>query len=172
MAAKANSIAGPSFCIGDSGLATPRPNVIVARGLYREQRENKMRPALALALALIATPAYSQATMLPPAAKPNVGVLPPVEYDVPFTGKLKVIRGDAFLMQRLCPKTALPITLGCSYAAADKSECIVIMAEDGIIYDAGWTPQLVWRHERGHCGGWGADHKGSRPATPENLANK
>jgi len=79
-----------------------------------------------IALALLATTAQAQTVvpytippavkpyMLPPAALPNRGALPPVEYDKPFTGKLKVIRGDRFLMDRLCPKTSYTPTLACS----------------------------------------------------------
>jgi hypothetical protein len=136
-----------------------------------------MKYALAIALTLVAGTAQAQqadraSPMLPPAAKPHVGVLPPVEFDRPYTGKLKMIRGDAFLMSKLCPKTPFPITLGCAYSSPDKSECVVIMAEDGIIYDAGWTRELVWRHERAHCLNWGNDHKGARPVTPELLSQR
>jgi hypothetical protein len=117
-------------------------------------------------------PAIKPNVALPPAAKPNVGVLGPVEYDVPFPGKLKVIRGNKFLMTRLCPKTVMPITLGCSYTDPNKEECVVIMAEDDIILAAGWTPEITLRHEESHCNGWDHTHKGARPVTLENLANR
>jgi len=104
-----------------------------------------MKHVLAIALTLAAGAAQAQMPYpLPPAALPNKAALPPLEFDKPFTGKLKVIRGDKFLMDRLCPKTAFTPALGCSYSANDFSECVVIMAEDGIIYDAGWSPQIVW----------------------------
>ena len=109
---------------------------------------------------------------LPPNATPNRDALPPVEDDKPFMGKLKTIRGDAYLMRTLCPKTSYDPTLACSYAKHDGTECIVILADDGIIYDAGWTPQIIWRHERGHCNGWPGNHPNSRPVTPETMGRR
>jgi len=116
-----------------------------------------MKYALVIALAVTASAAQAQVQApnpLPPAASPNRGALPLVEYDKPFMGKLTMIRGDRFVMDRLCPKSSYTPTLGCSYPSVDLSECIVIMAHDGFIYDAGWSPQIVWRHERGHCNNW------------------
>jgi len=108
--------------------------------------------------------------ILPSAARPNLGVLPPAEYDKPYTGKLKTIRGDAFVMKVLCPKTSQPITLGCSWMG--NGECVVVVADDGLIYDSGWSPMVIWRHERGHCIGWPVDHRGARPVTSETLCER
>ena len=142
------------------------------------------RYAFAVAVALLASTAHAQdreacptiappAPYIPPAAKPHVNALGPVEYDKPYQGKLKMIRGDKFTMSVLCPRVAnQPVTLGCSWAALDRSECVVVMAEDGIIYDAGWLPIIIWRHERSHCNGWGLDHAGARPVTPETLGQQ
>jgi hypothetical protein len=128
---------------------------------------------VAIALYLTASAAYAQVPMIvPPAAKPNVGVLPPVEFDKPYTGKLKVIRGDAFLMSKLCPKTSYPVTLACAYTSPDQSQCIIIIATDDIIHASGWSVEIVFRHERGHCESWDHTHRGARPVTPETLENK
>jgi hypothetical protein len=125
-----------------------------------------------IVLMLLASTAHAQpARMLPPAARPNVGVLPPLEYDRPYTGKLQIVRGDAFLMGKLCPKVPGQIvTLGCAYAGRDT--CVIVMADDNIVADAGWSVEIVLCHEVGHCQFWPADHFGARPATPETMVQQ
>ena len=134
-----------------------------------------MKYVLATVLTLTAGTVQAQVVPpypLPPRATPDRLALPPEIYDKPFQGKLKVIRGDRFLMDRLCPKSSYTPTLGCAFPSVDLSECIVIMAEDGLIYDAGWSPQIIWRHERGHCNNWPTDHPNSRPATIETMGQR
>jgi hypothetical protein len=92
-------------------------------------------------------------------------VLPPVEYDRPFRGKLQEIRVPPETMRALCPKTSMPLTLGCAYPTRDQSECLIIMVSDEIIRAAGWTAEIVRRHEVGHCNGFPADHRGMRPVS-------
>jgi hypothetical protein len=50
--------------------------------------------------------------------------------------------------------------LACSYKAG--TTCKIIIAADAIIRMNGFDPDLVYRHEIGHCHGWPADHKGAR----------
>jgi len=53
----------------------------------------------------------------------------------------------------MCPKSAFPITLGCAYRKPEKGkygECWIIMATDDIINAAGWTKEIVKRHEVAH----------------------
>ena len=133
-----------------------------------------------IALALLTSTAHTQKAdretfpYIPPAAKPYVGVLPPERFDGPYAGKLTVIGNlDAFAMGRLCPRVpGQPVTLGCSYRGAVENECLVLIAEDSIIVAAGWSFEIVFRHEHGHCvGGW-SDHAGARPATPGTMGQR
>ena len=94
---------------------------------------------------------------------PGWGVLPPPEYDKPFPGKLTEIRVPPETMRAICPKTIFPLTLACAYPTRDQSECLIIMLSDELIKAAGWTPEIVRRHEVGHCNGFPADHRGARP---------
>jgi len=87
--------------------------------------------------------------------------LPPIEYDRPYKGILLEVRGDKEAMARLCPKTSMPVTLGCAYAHA--TDCTIVIANDDIIRAAGWTYDIVYRHERSHCVGWPKDHPRARP---------
>jgi len=107
---------------------------------------------------------------IPPAAPPKQNspgwaVLPPPEYDKPFPGKLQEIRVPPETMRAICPKTALPLTLACTYPTHDQRECLIIMVSDEIIRAAGWSPEIVRRHEVGHCNGFPSDHRGMRPLT-------
>jgi hypothetical protein len=40
--------------------------------------------------------------------------------------------------------------------------CWIVLSSDDVIKAAGWTPEVVLRHERGHCNGWPKDHAGAR----------
>src|SRR5205085_10400186 len=90
-------------------------------------------------------------------------ILPPPEYDKPFTGKLTEIRVPPETMRAICPKTIFPLTLACAYPTRDQSECLIIMLSDEMLKAAGWAPEIVRRHEVGHCNGFPADHRGARP---------
>ena len=80
---------------------------------------------------------------------------PPQQYDRPYEGKLIVTRGNEYDMTSLCPKTSLPITLGCAFLR--QAKCEIVIADDDILKDAGWTFEIVKRHEEAHCGGWPND---------------
>ena len=111
------------------------------------------------------TPEPCENWQVKPAPMPGgkILVLPPVEYDKAFTGKLQEIRVPPETMRTICPKTNMPLTLGCAYPTRDQSECLIIMVADEIIRAAGWTAEIVRRHEIGHCNGFPADHRGMRP---------
>jgi hypothetical protein len=134
---------------------------------------------LALLAALAATPAAAQSRMEqswlknltpdPPRQKAaSRQILPPVEYDRPYPGQLVVTRvATEREVVNLCPKTAFPQKLGCSYMKdrmpdGSWAKCFVIMVADDIIAAAGFTPEIVSRHELGHCNGWAGDHWGAR----------
>jgi hypothetical protein len=119
--------------------------------------------ALYLTVTFIATPASAQALL-----SRNATVLPPIEYDYPFDGELIIQRGDRAYMEAQCPRTPLPITLGCAFRRAGTAEgkastyCRVVIANSEILKDSIWTYETILRHEVGHCNGWGKDHVGSR----------
>jgi hypothetical protein len=112
----------------------------------------------AAALALSLSPAVAQTTS---AVVGNV--LPPIEYDQPYTGQLVILRGDKARMEGLCPKTPLPITLGCAIKVQEARGCIVIIADDDIIKHTPWTYEMIFRHEQRHCLLWPGDHKRISP---------
>jgi hypothetical protein len=99
--------------------------------------------------------------------------LPPVEYDKPFAGKYSEIRVGATVMGYVCPKTPWPVTLGCAVHDTQRdseritvpaTECIVYIANDDILEKAGWSYDILMRHERAHCHGWPQSHPGARMA--------
>jgi DNA invertase Pin-like site-specific DNA recombinase len=98
-------------------------------------------------------------------------ILAPAEYEKPYTGKLQEIRVPPETMRAICPKTAFPLTLACTYPTRDQSECLIIMVSDEIIRAAGWDPIVIRMHEESHCGGWPNHHPGMRAATPELVEN-
>jgi hypothetical protein len=60
------------------------------------------------ALVLSMSPVVAQTTSDPG------NVLPPIEYDQLYQGQQVILRGDKARMDGLCPKTIMPITLGCA----------------------------------------------------------
>jgi hypothetical protein len=106
---------------------------------------------LARAKAAIEKSASKGYAMIPENAR-RMGILPPIEYDKPYTGKLTITRGTKFIMDNACPKTTLPITLGCSRQI--EGECWIVIANDDILKASGWSYDVVYRHERAHCLAW------------------
>src|SRR5262245_46702975 len=103
-------------------------------------------------------------TSIRPRDPPKGGVLPPLEYDHPYTkGVLIEVRGNKEKMGKLCPKSSFPITLGCAYA--HERDCTIVIADDDILKAQGLNYQIVLRHEVGHCNNWPNSHAGARPAT-------
>jgi hypothetical protein len=127
----------------------------------------QLRQCRALGINCYEPEARQQGSPLPhnaPGAQQKVyAVLPPAEYDKPFGGKLTEIRVGPGIMRAMCPKTQYDPTLACAYTTSDRSECVVIMVSDELIRARGWTPEIVRRHEVGHCNGFPADHRGARP---------
>jgi hypothetical protein len=89
---------------------------------------------------------------------------PPEEFDKPYTAGpiLKIEAHSEGQVKKLCPdfKFDWGPALACSYKAG--TTCKIIIAADAIIRMNGFDPDLVYRHEIGHCLGWPADHKGAR----------
>jgi hypothetical protein len=125
------------------------------RLLASHHKRHPMKP-LAIALLLLATTSaqaqyYSR----------NQPVLPPVEYDHPYTGDLTVSIVSQEEIARQCPNAKA--RLGCNRRWPD--ECLVWIAPDDVIEALGLTREVVLRHEIGHCNGWPSDHPGMRART-------
>jgi hypothetical protein len=89
-------------------------------------------------------------------------VIPPAEYDHPYKGEVKIWRSASQdEIKSKCPPSAFPYHLGCG-GPRSSGECHILMADDETIRKHGWTPEIVLRHEIGHCNGWPVDHKGAR----------
>ena len=90
-------------------------------------------------------------------------VLPPVEYDKPYEGLLIVTRAESQeSVRELCSGAVFRgHALGCR-RRLEEGECEIVLASDETIKAVGVIPAVVFRHERGHCNGWGSDHKGAR----------
>jgi hypothetical protein len=91
-----------------------------------------------------------------------VPVLPPPEYDHPYTGKLTIERTSSQSeLRQTCPYSPFPFLLGCARRTAEGG-CYILMADDEFIAKFGYTTEQVFRHERAHCLGWPAHHPGAR----------
>jgi hypothetical protein len=116
------------------------------------------KPVL-LALALVAASATA-------AAAEGPRVVPPKEFDHPFTmaGKVIVVTArDQNHVRELCPGTKFTgAALGCA-RLTPTWDCKIVVAADDVIKAAGFPPELVKRHEIAHCNGWHADHRGALP---------
>jgi hypothetical protein len=89
-------------------------------------------------------------------------ILPPVEYDHPYKGKLTVETvATRAQLQGVCA-AAQAWSLACAFPSADFSSCRIVIVDDKIIREMGWWREAIMRHEIGHCNGWGSDHRGQR----------
>lgn len=86
--------------------------------------------------------------------------LPPVEFDKPYTGKLTIEVVSLAQLVATC-SSASWASLGCAFPGKDK--CHIKLLDEAAIRAAGWTVELMLRHERAHCNGWPGDHPGKRP---------
>jgi hypothetical protein len=91
---------------------------------------------------------------------PRVRILPPVEFDHPFEGDLKLIR---YATEEEVIKACNRKRIAC--AKPDGKSCTVIMLDDKALQAWMWmygNPDDLYRHEVGHCNGWPNDHPGMR----------
>jgi hypothetical protein len=116
-----------------------------------------MKSALAL-LALAIT------AVTPAAAAERMRLVPPLEYDHPYKGRLRIIVAENQQeVRRMCPGTKFHPLIGalaCTHRLSD-TVCEVVMLSDDEINRVGFPPDMVRRHEIAHCNGWPADHKGA-----------
>jgi hypothetical protein len=122
---------------------------------------------LACVAALLAL-AASEATAQTVSEAVKNFMLPPVEYDKPFAGKLEeVVVKSREEMDASCKRIGLSlpnVPLGCGrLLAAD--HCVIYLARDEVNRSVGLTTELVRRHEVGHCNGWPKEHPGGRHFT-------
>jgi len=92
-----------------------------------------------------------------------VKLLPPEEFDHPFDGTVSVwIVTQDHIRRHHCPraKFSMGVALACSQKIA--GTCYIFKVPDDEIKQIGFDPDIVMRHEIGHCNGWGSDHKGAR----------
>ena len=118
------------------------------------------------ALVLLLT-AAAQAKNQHPYGNPKITTLPPLEYDVPYTGELTIWITDKKDIREHCARaiaTGQPWAgIACAAWRKDKSRCIIYIVKDDVVRAAGYHPNVVLRHEMGHCNGWsGSDHAGGR----------
>jgi hypothetical protein len=91
-----------------------------------------------------------------------VSALPPPEYDFPFKGKLTIERSSYQHEVRLnCPYSPFPYLLSCAKPTGDGG-CYILMMDDAFLKKMGYPPEIVLRHEMGHCNGWPGHHPGAR----------
>lgn len=111
-----------------------------------------MRIIATLITIALATPASAQ------------NVIPPPEYDHAFTGKLILHKNKSpSEIKALCKGVVFPVyALGCSLRFTSEF-CIIMIATEDAIRAAGATPEVVLRHEHGHCNGWPKNHPNARP---------
>jgi hypothetical protein len=80
-------------------------------------------------------------------------VLPPVEFDYPFYGRVIVTRMEKpEEIRAICPNADKRILLGC--ARIYPGLCLVYMLPDDQLMMYDLEPDDVYRHEIGHCNGW------------------
>lgn len=97
-------------------------------------------------------------------------VLPPAQYDHPFTGELHVISAPYWEINKRCRGheqnarvQACAATTWMRATAAEPAHmrCIIVLpAYDPVIGVTNEFLALLMRHEIGHCNGWPADHAG------------
>jgi hypothetical protein len=90
-------------------------------------------------------------------------ILPPIEYDHPFDGEVRVVRREQEYPNFAFCKMSHANPIGCTKWKPKNGVCLIYIATDDILarYDMRYNDVL--RHEVGHCNGW-ANHEGARPA--------
>jgi hypothetical protein len=87
--------------------------------------------------------------------------LPPLEYDHPYPGKLRLVEvGDQEELMSHCPRAKKPapssVMLGCTNIGSEY--CTIYHAPKQDIERYGGTLNMTLRHEIAHCNGWPGDH--------------
>lgn len=85
-------------------------------------------------------------------------LLPPAEFDHPYSGKLTVVRVTQDTLRQTCGeargvKPGVPI-LGCALSYFNYTVCNVMIANDDVLNASTYSYDFIFRHEIGHCNGW------------------
>ena len=102
----------------------------------------------------------------------SLNILPPIEYDKPYDGKIVMVTAASKEHLRLmCGNTIETnrLGIGCALLNRTTSVCRIIVAPEADIIAAGYSLKLVIRHENGHCQSWSGKHEGSRMATEKDF---
>jgi len=93
--------------------------------------------------------------------KRAISVLPPIEFDRPYEGKLAFEYVDTIAeLHKICAGVkTIANTKGmmigaCTFVTSDLSECRIYALPDTMIAATGVDPSDLRRHEIGHCNGW------------------
>jgi hypothetical protein len=84
-------------------------------------------------------------------------VLPPEEYDHPYQGQTVIRWKDTADEVRDACKTPLLPGLGCAHLS--DGWCIITLPRTPVLKSAGYTANVVIRHEMAHCNGWPRESK-------------
>jgi hypothetical protein len=87
-------------------------------------------------------------------------ILPPEQYDHPYTGEIFLTRKDSTDdVRRLCK---LPTSMGAGLLVPLQQLVLDHHSLPMMLEAAGFTQEVVMRHETAHCNGWPKDHPGTR----------
>ena len=103
-----------------------------------------------------------------PLAWNKTRIVPPIEYDYPFPGDLRIARVDSEAAVRIACAGAdfkSGYAMACNYRWG-WHRCDVFIAADEVLATVGLTYEVALRHEIGHCNGWPGDHHGARYLEP------
>lgn len=87
--------------------------------------------------------------------------LPPIEYDHPFKGKVKItVVDNEAEMQTACGMPGVVYLMGCAHL--DGKVCVIHLRDEETLRRNRRTRlDILLRHEVGHCNGW-RGHAGAR----------
>src|SRR5262245_25145683 len=96
--------------------------------------------------------------------------LPPLQYDHPFDGNIEIIiynnseelkaAGCSGANPGACARVWAPRLVG------GARWCVIKKLPDPMLRATFQPPDIVMRHEIGHCNSWPGDHEGARPYYP------
>jgi hypothetical protein len=106
----------------------------------------------------------------PPPPKPNPlswrlewRTLPPLRYDHPYAGELHVVTEIPPALIRFVCGAGFDPPLACAARNTPaRGHCTVWFAQAKYLASFDTRFDQTWRHEIGHCNGWGADHAAPR----------
>jgi hypothetical protein len=166
-------IGAPAFTSAEDFLRTP---ILKAQDVFNKGQDVFHTPNVGESTKNVPLPPHQ--TLSPPKSVPTITirvtpnvvppvplkpgmVLPPVEFDHDYSGKItfEIVKTQEEL-RGICGATYTKGMLACAMTRGPN--CKIVMPIDDVIAARGWTPELILRHEIGHCNGWPSDHPGVR----------